>query len=65
MIVDKELAMALDRMDTLLKAGLGLLSVGDQSATAIAARRDMRLIREAIQGKPIPTPELENNAAAS
>lgn len=44
----KELADALDRMDNLLNPEYRLLSVPGDSATAIASRADMALIRAAL-----------------
>ncbi|MFE1574185.1 hypothetical protein ACFIQG_20600 [Comamonas odontotermitis] len=50
--VPDDVASALDRMDSLLKPGLGLLAVGDDSATAAASRRDMATIRAAHAATP-------------
>lgn len=45
---------ALDRMDALLDPANGLLTVHSTSATAIASRADMALIRAALAAKESP-----------
>lgn len=44
----QELSDALDRMDRLLDPSLGLLTVGNDSATVQGSRADMALIRSAL-----------------
>lgn len=60
--VPDDVASALDRMDALLQPGLGLLAVGDESATAKASRRDMATVRAALAATPA-LPATEDSSA--